>query len=197
MPMMMQAQQLQNLDARDEGESSFARRTMFTYPMIQQSDIPGETRTEVMEICVNACEKHSNNNESAARMIKEALDKRQVKEREGEKSDIEFPVKVFFSCSYFRRLLRYIDWDPPGTWWWARDSASTSPMSSRTSCTCFLRATWPSAPGSAHDKTSSFRSESVSIQTNSRDNKTKLTTAGTFWSIRTGGLCSKKNIFKR
>ncbi len=27
-------------------------------------------------MCVNACEKHSNNNESAAKMIKEALDKR-------------------------------------------------------------------------------------------------------------------------
>ena len=33
-------------------------------------------KAEVMEMCVNACEKHTTNNENAAKMIKEALDKK-------------------------------------------------------------------------------------------------------------------------
>ncbi len=59
-----------------EYSSSIMRRATYTYPMIKQSDLSAEARAEVMEMCVNACEKHTNNNESAAKMIKEALDKR-------------------------------------------------------------------------------------------------------------------------
>lgn len=58
----------------DEGESG--KRIMFTYPMIKQSDMCDDMKAEVLELCVNACEKHSINNENAAKMIKESLDKR-------------------------------------------------------------------------------------------------------------------------
>ncbi len=59
---------------KDENEST--KRIMFTYPMIKQTDMNEEMRGETMELCVNACEKHSANNESAAKMIKEGLDRR-------------------------------------------------------------------------------------------------------------------------
>ncbi|XP_045146866.1 dynein axonemal light chain 4 [Echinops telfairi] len=42
----------------------------------QHSDMPEEMRVETMELCVTACEKFSNNNESAAKMIKETMDKK-------------------------------------------------------------------------------------------------------------------------
>ena len=35
-----------------------------------------DMRAEVLEMCVNACEKHTSNNENAAKMVKEQLDKR-------------------------------------------------------------------------------------------------------------------------
>ncbi|CAF0860260.1 unnamed protein product [Adineta steineri] len=35
-----------------------------------------EIKTECMELCVTACEKFSQNNENAARMIKETMDKK-------------------------------------------------------------------------------------------------------------------------
>ncbi|KAF0296880.1 Dynein light chain 4, axonemal [Amphibalanus amphitrite] len=57
---------------KDEGE----KKVVHTYPLCRQSDMPEEMRTEVMELCVTACEKYSSNNESAARMIKEAMDKK-------------------------------------------------------------------------------------------------------------------------
>nr|KAF6452162.1 dynein axonemal light chain 4 [Molossus molossus] len=45
-----------------------------TFPL--HSDMPEEMRVETMELCVTACEKFSNNNESAAKMIKETMDKK-------------------------------------------------------------------------------------------------------------------------
>ncbi|CAF0848711.1 unnamed protein product [Brachionus calyciflorus] len=47
-----------------------------TYPLIRNSDMHDEMRTEAMELCVTACEKFASNNEGAARMIKETLDKK-------------------------------------------------------------------------------------------------------------------------
>ncbi|RLW00125.1 hypothetical protein DV515_00009081 [Chloebia gouldiae] len=43
---------------------------------LQHSDMPEEMRIETMELCVTACEKHATNNESAAKMIKETMDKK-------------------------------------------------------------------------------------------------------------------------
>jgi dynein light chain 4 len=69
---MMQLTGIEN--NKEENESS--KRILFTYPMIKQTDMSEEMRAEVLEMCVNACEKHTSNNESAAKMIKEQLDKR-------------------------------------------------------------------------------------------------------------------------
>ena len=43
-----------------------------------QTDMNEDMRAEVLEMCVNACEKHTSNNENAAKMIKEQLDKRYI-----------------------------------------------------------------------------------------------------------------------
>ncbi|XP_066866326.1 dynein axonemal light chain 4 isoform X1 [Kogia breviceps] len=51
------------------GRVSCARRLL-------HSDMPEEMRVEAVELCVAACEKFSNNNESAAKMIKETMDKK-------------------------------------------------------------------------------------------------------------------------
>ena len=52
------------------------KRVIYTYPMVKQTDMPDDMRAEVVEMCVNACEKHTTNNENAAKMIKELLDKK-------------------------------------------------------------------------------------------------------------------------
>lgn len=38
--------------------------------------MPEELRVDAMELCVTACEKFSSNNETAAKMIKESMDKK-------------------------------------------------------------------------------------------------------------------------
>lgn len=58
----------------EDQESS--KRVIYTYPMVKQTDMPDDMKAEVMEMCVNACEKHTTNNENAAKMIKETLDKK-------------------------------------------------------------------------------------------------------------------------
>ncbi|KAB0795588.1 hypothetical protein PPYR_12427 [Photinus pyralis] len=52
------------------------KRIVHTYPLVRNSDMNEEMRTESVEIVVTACEKHSANNEMAARMIKEQMDKK-------------------------------------------------------------------------------------------------------------------------
>ncbi|CAH8545601.1 unnamed protein product [Schistosoma turkestanicum] len=48
--------------------------------MIQQlkryCDMHEDMQTEVLELCVTACEKHSTDNEAAARFVKETMDKK-------------------------------------------------------------------------------------------------------------------------
>ena len=61
-------------EVKEDTESS--KRVIYTYPMVKQTDMPDDMKAEVMEMCVNACEKHTTNNENAAKMIKEALDKK-------------------------------------------------------------------------------------------------------------------------
>ena len=69
--------QVSGLDHKEDNESS--KRILFTYPMIKQTDMSEDMRAEVLEMCVNACEKHTSNNENAAKMVKEQLDKRFVR----------------------------------------------------------------------------------------------------------------------
>jgi hypothetical protein len=40
-----------------------------------QTDMNDDMKAEVLEMCVNACEKHTTNNENAAKMIKETVTK--------------------------------------------------------------------------------------------------------------------------
>lgn len=60
----------------EEGEKKEAESKKHTYPLIRHTDMPEEIRVETMELCVTACEKFSNNNETAARMIKDTMDKK-------------------------------------------------------------------------------------------------------------------------
>eukprot|EP00095_Tigriopus_kingsejongensis_P002998 snap_masked-scaffold784_size97500-processed-gene-0.4 protein:Tk02998 transcript:snap_masked-scaffold784_size97500-processed-gene-0.4-mRNA-1 annotation:"hypothetical protein CAPTEDRAFT_157041" len=60
--------------AKDEQDQ--AKKILFTYPMIKETDMTEDMKVEVLEVCVNACEKHTSNNESAAKTIKESLDKK-------------------------------------------------------------------------------------------------------------------------
>ncbi|PAA66057.1 hypothetical protein BOX15_Mlig002549g3 [Macrostomum lignano] len=61
----------------EEGEKKAEEsRRVHTYPLVRYSDMNEEMRTEAMELCVTACEKFASNNESAARMIKDSMDKK-------------------------------------------------------------------------------------------------------------------------
>ncbi|XP_059809577.1 dynein axonemal light chain 4-like [Mobula hypostoma] len=51
-------------------------RRLQTFPIVRHCDMPEEMKVETMELCVTACEKYSANNETAAKMIKETMDKR-------------------------------------------------------------------------------------------------------------------------
>ncbi|KAJ8283639.1 hypothetical protein COCON_G00024890 [Conger conger] len=63
----------ETLDAKKE-EADYKR--VHSFPLIRHTDMPEEMRVETMELCVTACEKFSTNNESAAKMIKESMDKK-------------------------------------------------------------------------------------------------------------------------
>jgi dynein light chain 4 len=60
----------------EEGEKKEAESKKHTYPLVRHSDMPEELRVEAMELCVTACEKFSSNNETAAKMIKDSMDKK-------------------------------------------------------------------------------------------------------------------------
>ncbi|XP_064594940.1 dynein axonemal light chain 4-like [Liolophura sinensis] len=51
-------------------------KRVHTYPLIRHSDMNDEMKTETMELCVTACEKFASNNEAAAKMIKDTMDKK-------------------------------------------------------------------------------------------------------------------------
>ncbi|KAL4647834.1 dynein light chain 4, axonemal [Arapaima gigas] len=51
-------------------------KRVHNFPLIRNTDMPDEMRVETMELCVTACEKFATNNESAAKMIKESMDKK-------------------------------------------------------------------------------------------------------------------------
>ncbi|XP_026053878.1 dynein light chain 4, axonemal isoform X1 [Carassius auratus] len=57
-------------------------KRLHSFPLIrsifppQHTDMSEEMRVETMELCVTACEKFVSNNENAAKMIKESMDKK-------------------------------------------------------------------------------------------------------------------------
>lgn len=62
--------------ATDEAKLASDVRRFHTYPLIRHCDMPEEMRIEAMETCVTACEKFSQHNENAAKLIKESMDKK-------------------------------------------------------------------------------------------------------------------------
>ncbi|VDQ04716.1 unnamed protein product [Trichobilharzia regenti] len=73
-----------------------------------------ELQTEVIELCVTACEKYSNNNELAARMVKETLDQKaapgwHVVIGEGYGVEITHDVKYLIFL-YFNATLAILIW---------------------------------------------------------------------------------------
>ncbi|XP_057311530.1 dynein axonemal light chain 4-like [Hydractinia symbiolongicarpus] len=65
-------------EGKDEGAQpeGYDYKRLHSYPLIRYSDMNEEMRVEAMELCVTACEKFATNNEAAAKMIKESLDKK-------------------------------------------------------------------------------------------------------------------------
>ncbi|CAH1375067.1 hypothetical protein MTP99_016485 [Tenebrio molitor] len=61
-------------EGREKPEET--KKIVHTYPLIRHSDMPEEMKQESMELVVTACEKHSTNNEAAAKMIKDEMDKK-------------------------------------------------------------------------------------------------------------------------
>ncbi|XP_041093882.1 dynein light chain 4, axonemal isoform X1 [Polyodon spathula] len=51
-------------------------KRVHSFPLVRHTDMPEEMRVETMELCVTACEKYATNNENAAKMIKESMDKK-------------------------------------------------------------------------------------------------------------------------
>ncbi|KAF5306146.1 hypothetical protein FQR65_LT07422 [Abscondita terminalis] len=64
-----------DIDQADKKECE-GKKIIHTYPIVKTSDMHEEMKLECVEIAVTACEKHSANNEAAARMIKEQMDKK-------------------------------------------------------------------------------------------------------------------------
>ncbi|XP_066995687.1 dynein axonemal light chain 4 [Anabrus simplex] len=63
-----------NSDGKKEDADS--RKILHTYPLVRHSDMPDEIKAESVELVTTACEKFSANNEMAARMIKETMDRK-------------------------------------------------------------------------------------------------------------------------
>ncbi|NP_001232164.1 dynein axonemal light chain 4 [Taeniopygia guttata] len=63
-------------ETEEEKKDEADYKRLHSFPLIRHSDMPEEMRIETMELCVTACEKHATNNESAAKMIKETMDKK-------------------------------------------------------------------------------------------------------------------------
>uniref|UniRef100_A0A8D1VIK5 Dynein light chain n=1 Tax=Sus scrofa TaxID=9823 RepID=A0A8D1VIK5_PIG len=96
-----------------------------TFPLVRHSDMPEEMRVETMELCVTACEKFSNNNESAAKMIKETMDKKfgsswHVVIGEG------FGFEITHEAEQTTASRRA---DSPWLWLWLEDPAACAPPS--------------------------------------------------------------------
>ncbi|XP_023246181.1 dynein light chain 4, axonemal-like [Copidosoma floridanum] len=58
--------------AEEKQEAALA----YTYPLCKYTDMQDDMKSEAMEITVTAVEKYADNYESAARMVKESLDRK-------------------------------------------------------------------------------------------------------------------------
>ncbi|KAK2717204.1 dynein axonemal light chain 4-like [Artemia franciscana] len=52
------------------------RKIIHSYPLVRHCELPEDLKNDAVELCVSACDKNSGDNEGAARLIKETLDKK-------------------------------------------------------------------------------------------------------------------------
>ncbi|CAH0390275.1 unnamed protein product [Bemisia tabaci] len=86
-------------DAGEGKKEDENKKVIHTYPLVVKSDMSDEMKSEAIEMCVTACEKFNANNEAAAKMIKEMMDKKcgpswQVVVGEGYGFEITFECKT-------------------------------------------------------------------------------------------------------
>ena len=55
------------------GSGGGSKPTVYSFPMVRESDMGAEMQQEVVELCGIACERHVSNNENAAKAIKEEV----------------------------------------------------------------------------------------------------------------------------
>jgi len=58
------------------GPGGGSKPTVYSFPMVRESDMGAEMQQEVVELCGIACERHASNNENAAKAIKEEMDRK-------------------------------------------------------------------------------------------------------------------------
>ncbi|GFS86209.1 dynein light chain 4, axonemal [Nephila pilipes] len=63
-----------NTASKDKDINS--RKVIFNYPLLKESDMTEEMKTDTMDLCVTSYEKHSTDHEKVARLIKETLDQK-------------------------------------------------------------------------------------------------------------------------
>nr|XP_032825771.1 dynein light chain 4, axonemal-like [Petromyzon marinus] len=61
--------------AKEQGSSSVSYKWLKTQALVQYSDMADEMRTRAVDLCLNACEQFTSDQMSAARIIKESMDK--------------------------------------------------------------------------------------------------------------------------
>ncbi|CAB3363120.1 dynein axonemal light chain 4 [Cloeon dipterum] len=64
---------IETVEAKKE-DVEVGKKIIHSHPLVRHCDMPDEMKNETIELCVTACEKHSSNNESAAKLIKETMD---------------------------------------------------------------------------------------------------------------------------
>ncbi|XP_057694142.1 dynein axonemal light chain 4-like [Corythoichthys intestinalis] len=52
------------------------KKLAYSFPIVRHTDMPEEMKEEAIAMCIAAFEKCSNNNENAAKMVKDSMDKR-------------------------------------------------------------------------------------------------------------------------
>ena len=57
---------INSVDCLLKDEHSATKRIIFTYPMVAYTDMEESLKTDVLEICTNACEKYINDNQSVS-----------------------------------------------------------------------------------------------------------------------------------
>ena len=62
------------VEKEDNELTRLSKRVVFSYPLIVRSEMSDDLKEEIVDICVNACERNMKNNENAAKMIKKILD---------------------------------------------------------------------------------------------------------------------------